>query len=55
MLEINQKKLLRKTGVRLILKIQLKSLHIDPEASFTMLTKGKSYVFQNFKSKNNTL
>jgi hypothetical protein len=39
LLEVDLKILLRKTGARLIFKIALISLHIDPAgASFTMLT-----------------
>jgi hypothetical protein len=38
LLEIDLKILLRKTGARLNFKIALTSLHIDPGASFTLLT-----------------
>ncbi len=48
LLENDLQILLRKTGARLTLAIKLISLHIDPGASFTLLTYGKSFELIKF-------
>jgi hypothetical protein len=56
LLEIDLKILMRKTGARLILKIELKSLHINPARknfSLRLLSKTTEFIklFEIFKQK----